>query len=293
MAQKADSAKKANPTDSLFNLMNSENKKEPVSVFESSRLILSQTTETVKKNNLNFLVLHRFGDFSGTQGGGKTFFGLDAVSDVYIGFEYGLTNNLNIDLGRSTIPLGGGLVDLELKYAVLHQTNDESSPIAVSFIAETAVKPYGAFTSLGDRFSYFGQAIFARKFSHNFSLQIAPSLVQNNFPNPNVPGSQEQNFSLSAGASLKVSSLMSLVVDYTHTFHSPGSYEFSDPLSLGIQVATGGHVFTINIGNARAVSEINYLSNTTSDYVRGQYRIGFTISRTFDFNHREHYNPKK
>jgi hypothetical protein len=49
---------------------------------------------------------------------------------------------------------------------------------------------------------------------------------------------------------------------------------------------TGGHVFTINITNARAVDEINYLSDTESKFSKGQYRIGFTISRIFDFNSR-------
>jgi hypothetical protein len=295
MAQKVDSIKQATAADSLFNAMNSDKKEEPLTIFESSRLTLSQTTETVKKNNLNFLVIHRFGDFAGKTGGGKYFYGLDNVADVYIGFEYGLTNNLNIDIGRSTIPTIGGLVDLELKYAVLHQTNDGSSPLAITVIGETGLRPYGDFDNFSDRVSYFTQAIFARKFSHTFSLQVAPSLVHNNLPIPNTPGSGQDVFSVSATARLKVTKLMGIVVDYAHPFSSfrNGANGFSDPLGFGIQVVTGGHVFTLNITNSRAVSEINYLSNTTSDYVRGQYRLGFTISRMFDFNHKESYKPKR
>src|ERR1700722_11634928 len=165
MAQATDTAKQTTAVDSLFNSMNEDNPKQNVTIFSSSRLILSQTTETVKKNNLNFLVLHHFGDFAGSTGGGKTFFGLDDIADVYIGFEYGLTNNLNIDLGRSTIPSTGGLAQLELKYAILHQTSDGSSPLAITVLGETGVQMYNAFPSFGDRLAYFGQAIFARKFS--------------------------------------------------------------------------------------------------------------------------------
>ncbi|MDB5023805.1 MAG: hypothetical protein JWP78_1560 [Mucilaginibacter sp.] len=294
MAQKADSIKRATAADSLFTAMNGDKKEEPVTVFESSRLILSQTTETVKKKNFNFLVIHRFGDFAGKAGGGKYFYGLDDVADVYIGFEYGLTNNLNIDLGRSTIPVIGGLVDLELKYAVLHQTNDGSSPLAITVIGETGLRPYNSFDNFSDRLSYFTQAIFSRRFSHTFSLQVAPSLVHNNLPIPNTPASGQDIFSVSATARLKVTKLMGIVVDYAHPFSSyrNGANGFSDPLGFGIQVVTGGHVFTLNITNSRAVSEINYLSNTTSDYARGQYRLGFTISRMFDFNHKESYKPK-
>jgi hypothetical protein len=294
MAQKTDPAKKATATDSLFNSMNTDTTKGPVNVFESPRLILSQSTETIKKNNLNVLIIHRFGDFAGSDGGGKTFFGLDAVNDVYLGADYGLTDNLNIGLGRSTQPWGGGLVSLDLKYAILHQTNDGSSPLAITVIGETAVRPYIPVATTADRFSYFGQAIFARRFSRGFSLQIAPSIVQNNLPIPDVAGSPEKIFSLSATAQVKVTKLMSVVVDYAHPFSSfrTGANGFSDPLGFGIQMVTGGHVFTLNITNANAVKEINYLSNTTSAYSRGQYRVGFTISRMFDFNHKETYKPK-
>ena len=294
MAQKADSIKKATSADSLFNSMSGDNKKEPVVIFESSRLILSQSTETVKKNNLNFLVMHRFGDFAGDDGGGEYLFGLDKVADLYIGFEYGLTNNLNIDFGRSAMPVEGGLLDLELKYAILHQTNDNSSPFALTLIGETGLRPYSDFDKFSDRVSYFAQAIIARKISRGLSLQIAPSFVQNNLPVPNTSGSENGFFSLSATARIKVTRLMGIVLDYAHPFSSlRNSGGFSDPLGFGIQMVTGGHVFTINITNARTAGEINYLSNTTSDYFRGNYRIGFTIARMFDFNHKEKYEPKR
>jgi len=294
-AQKADSTKKTSAADSLFDSMNnSDNKGHIIAVFESSRLILSQSTETIKKNNFNVLIMHRFGDVGGEEGGGKYLFGLDRVADLYIGFEYGLTNNLNIDIGRSAMPDEGGLISLEMKYALLHQTSDNSSPFALTLIGVTGLRPYGDFDQFGDRISYFAQAIFARKISHDLSLQIAPSFVQNNLALPNAPGSENGFFSLSATARVKVTKLMSIIVDYAHPFSTFRTNNgFSDPLGVGIQLVTGGHVFTINITNARTANEINYLSNTTSDYFRGNFRIGFTIARLFDFNHRENYQPRR
>jgi hypothetical protein len=294
MAQKADSVKTLTAADSLFDSISSNNKKEPVAIFESSRLILSQSTETVKKNNFNVLIMHRFGDVGGEEGGGKYLFGLDRIADLYIGFEYGITNNLNIDFGRSAMPDEGGLISLELKYAILHQTSDNSSPIGITLIGETGLRPYSDFDKFSDRVSYFAQAIFARKISRDFSFQIAPSFVQNNLPVPNTPGSENNFFSLSATAQIKVTKLMGVIIDYAHPFSSfRNSNGFSDPLGFGIQLVTGGHVFTLNITNARTANEINYLSNTTSDYARGNYRIGFTIARMFDFNHKEKYEPRR
>lgn len=284
MAQKTGSEKKQTAADSLLNSMTDDTPKGPMMIYKSSRLVLSQSTETIKKNNFNFLVIHRFGDFAGKNGGGKLYYGLDDVADVYIGFEYGISDDFNIDMGRSTI---GGLADLELKYAVLHQSHG-GSPFAITLIGETGLRPYGKdFTKASDRFSYFGQVIIAHSFSPGNVLQIAPSFVRNNTPIPFVVDNDLDFVALSATLRLKLSRHSGFIVDYAHSFssyqHTKGT-GFSDPLGFGYEVETGGHVFTLNVTNARAVNEINYLSGTQSTYGRGQYRLGFTISRMFDFN---------
>src|ERR1700753_113597 len=156
-AQRTDTAKKNSTTDSLFNSMSSEKKRANVVIFESPRLILSQSTETIKKNNMLLIFIHRFGDFAGSTGGGKFYYGLDDIADVYLGLEYGITDDLNIEIGRTTIPMGGGLTDLQLKYAVMHQTNDDSSPLAITLIGQSATRLYNSFDSFSDRLSWFGE----------------------------------------------------------------------------------------------------------------------------------------
>jgi hypothetical protein len=291
-AQQTDTSKskksdqKTTSADSLLNAMSPDDKHQDVlGAFKATRLILSPTTTTVKKNNLNFLVIHRFGDIGTPTGGARTLFGLDAVQDVYIGFEYGLSDNLNIDFGRNTI---GQLIELGLKYAVLHQKMDNSSPVAITLLGQYGVRPYGQFRSYADRNSFLGQAVISRKFSSAFSFQVSPIYVYDNTAIPDVAGNDKGLFALSTAARLKVTKHMSIVVVYEHPFSSYRKENgFADPLGFGIEVETGGHVFTLNISNARGISEINSLSNTQSDYGRGQFRIGFTISRMFDFNHHD------
>lgn len=281
-------------TDSLMKAMSGTKDSEPViAAFKATRLIFSQTTTTVKKNNLNFLVIHRFGDIGTSAGGAQTEFGLDRVNDVYIGFEYGLSDNLNIDFGRSTI---WQLIDLQLKYAVLHQTTDNSSPVAITLLGGAGVRPYGygLFNSFGDRMSYIAEAIVSRKFSPALSLEVSPVFVNNNSPIPPLPGSETQFFSLMAAGRLKVTPHMSILVDYAHPFSSfrTSANGFEDPLGFGIEEETGGHVFTINFTNANSISQINSLSGTQQSWGKGQYRVGFTISRMFDLNpkHKSTYN---
>src|SRR5471030_233502 len=130
---------KMSAADSMMNAMNAGDKSNgPVVISKSTRLVLSQTTETIKQGNLNFQVIHRFGDIAGTAGGPQTDFGIDRVNDVYIGFEYGITDNFQIDFGRSTI---GQMLQWELKYALLHQTSDDSSPVAITVLGQYGIHP--------------------------------------------------------------------------------------------------------------------------------------------------------
>lgn len=285
---------KLSKADSLMNAMGAADPPAAprVAIFASSRLILSESNETVKKGNLNFLVIHRFGDLAGAQGGGQTFFGLDNSSDIYIGFEYGLSDNLDIHFGRSKFQQ---LIDLGLKYNVVHQSADGGSPFAITLLGKTGLKPYkndGTFTQYADRFAYIAQAIIGRKFSKTFSLQITPTFIKNNTSLPFLPGNDNQFFALGAAARLKVTKRMGIVVDYAHPFstfrsNSPAPNRFYDPLGVGIEVETGGHVFTINFSNAKAISPTNYLSDSRSDWGKGEFRLGFTISRMFDLSGRK------
>jgi len=289
-AQKTDTAKSTSSTDSLMNSLTGKPAAEPViATFKSTRLILSQTTETVKKGNLNFLVVHRFGDIGGSAGGSPTLWGFDNSSDIYIGFEYGLTNNLDIDFGRSKLEQ---LLDLQLKYAILRQKSDESVPVAITLIGKTGLKPYVVTTNVFDtytnRLSYLAQAVIARKFSPQFSLQVTPTFLRTNLPFPYLPGNEQQLFAMGVAGRIKVTKRMGIVFDYQHPFsnfrQNSTNPVFYDPLAFGIEIETGGHVFTINFTNAQAINEINYLSDTESSWTKGQFRLGFTISRIFDLN---------
>ncbi len=272
-------------TDSVMNALekSSAGDETVISTFKSSRLILSQTTTMVKKHDLDFKVAHRFGDIGGTDGGSKTFWGLDNSSDIYIAFDYGISDKLNIGFGRSKYEQ---LLDLELKYALVQQTASHN-PISIALIAKAGFTPYKVSTKVFNdylnRFSYLGQAIISRKFSSAFSLQVSPTVLIRNLTLS--PADEKTLFALGAAARYKFTNRFGLVVDYYHVFSNYRSHNtninFYDPLGLGIEIETGGHVFTLNFVNAKAIVENNFLANSTSSWGKGQYRFGFTIARMF------------
>lgn len=271
--------------DSLMKDISSVNEPELVTAsFKSSRLILSQTTTMVKKYDLDFKVIHRFGDIGGTDGGSKTLYGFDNSADIYIGFDYGISDRFNISIGRSKYEQ---LLDLQLKCAFLQQKLEGGSPISISGLIKTGFTPYkvntNVFDSYGNRFSHFIQAIISRKFSSNLSLQVTPGIL---FRNVVIgQGDERTMFSTGIAGRYKFTKRFGIIADYylidSDYRKNNTNTNYYNPLGLGIEIETGGHVFTMNFANSKAIVENNFLPNSTSSWNKGQYRFGFTISRMF------------
>ena len=87
--------------DDLMDLLDKETTTKEKSVsatFKGTRIILGHSIETKKKGELEFLVSHRFGAVTG---GAHELWGLDGAS-VRLGFNYGITDNLTVGLGRGS-----------------------------------------------------------------------------------------------------------------------------------------------------------------------------------------------
>src|SRR5690349_43351 len=100
-------------------------KKEYVyNAFKSTRVIMSHSMEMLRPGVLDFRILHRFGRING---GLYEFFGLDGPATVRLGLDYGITDDLTVGIGRSTL---NKELDGFLKYRLLHQA---TGPKAVPF----------------------------------------------------------------------------------------------------------------------------------------------------------------
>lgn len=269
--------------------------------FKSTKLINGHTNETIYKNELDFKVDHRFGDIAGSNGGIRKFFGLDNSTDVRIGFEYGVTDRLSIGLARAK---GANsvqqLYEGSLKFRLLEQTIDDHSPVAITLFgsntitgvaASTGPTAATAYRSFTDRMNYVAQVIFARKINSNLSVTLSPGYVHRNFT---AFRDQNELLTLGAGARAKLSKRIAFVVDYYVPFRNKADklyleqlndVKFYNVLGAGLEMETGGHVFHLNFTNATAIEEMQFLPQTTSSWLKGQYRWGFSISRRFSFNH--------
>ena len=54
-----------------------------------------------------------------------------------------------------------------------------------------------------------------------------------------------------------------------------------NPLTIGIDIETGGHVFQLLFTNSRASNDSSFLTETTGDWSKGEISFGFNIVRVF------------
>ncbi|MEP1097582.1 MAG: DUF5777 family beta-barrel protein [Cyclobacteriaceae bacterium] len=248
-----------------------DNKDYASATFKSTRLINGHSVEVRSKRVLEFIISHRFGTINS---GYKQFWGLDN-SSIRLALEYGLTDNLNIGLGRASF---NKVIDAFLKYRFARQS--DSFPVTISGFGSFARKTIEQMGLEGkDRNYYTGQILIARKFSPNFSLQVMPVVIQRNL----VPTRRDANllFALGLGGRYKLSNRLAINAEYYPQF-TEFSNTFQNSFAVGVDIETGGHVFQLHLTNAEQMNEQGFIGGTTDDFFDGDIHYGFNISRVFD-----------
>lgn len=292
--------------DDLLDLVKEDPKNEPprsvYATFKTTKIVSAQTIETVKKRNLDFRVTHRFGNIYNSNSknalneAAHSAFGLDNASDIRISFDYGITDKLTIGIGRNKFR---EMNDALIKWRFLTQRENNSIPVTICFygsLGYTSMTTDNLYagtirpkTNEAHRLQYVSQLLIARKFNSSFSLQIMPTYVHRNFIKQQLNTNNNKEdvngmFSLGIGGRLKLSKRFAIVADYFYNFseyqtNNPNAYY--NPLGVGIEIETGGHVFHVNYTNGSAILESSLLTTTQDTWTNGQIKLGFNISRWF------------
>ena len=272
--------------------------RKPVRIFSATKTINARTTEVTGKGKMDFNVTHNFGDMAGDNGGIKRFFGLDNAADIRIGFHIGLGHKTDFVFARAK---GAGLVqnlwEFGIKHRLLQQREDDPGhPLSIAVYANAVISSQkrnafdnqdNSFENLGNRTSNVIQLILAKKIG-KVSVQLNPTYMTRGYA---ISYDQQNMFALGGAIRLPlVSNRLNLVVDYFHPFRNQSSKDsfavndnikFFDPLGIGFEILTSGHIFRLNFTNATEILENRFIPRTITSWGKGQFRWGFTISRTF------------
>jgi hypothetical protein len=246
--------------------------------FKSSRVIMSHSMEMLRPGVLDFRILHRFGNVNQ---GISEFFGLDQAT-IRLGLDYGISSDLTVGIGRGSFKKE---IDGFIKYRAIQQaTGPRSVPFSLVVIggstligapwANPARKNY-----FSSRLGYYGQAVIGRKFSERITLQLSPTFLHRNFVE--TVADPNDLYAAGVGGRIKLSKRVSLNVDYYYVTNQNDARDLHNPLSLGLDIETGGHVFQLHFTNAVGMNERVFLTETTNDWGKGDIQFGFNISRAF------------
>jgi len=248
--------------------------------FKSTRVMNGHSVERMPPGQLDFRISHRFGTLNS---GLYEFFGLDQ-SSIHFGLEYGILKWLMIGIGRGTYEK---TFDGFTKFTILRQSSGARvmpvSVSALSSVAVTSVKwPDPDRTNyFSSRLSYVQQLLVARKVNQSFSVQIAPTFVHRNLVSTELD--PNDLYAIGAGGRMKLTKRISFNAEYYYTVNQRSymSQTVYNPLSVGFDIETGGHVFQLIFTNSLAMIEKGFIGETTGSWKKGDIHFGFNISRVF------------
>ena len=267
----------------LFKMQDEQNKKEAkdktditTSTFKTTRLINGQSIENTGAGILDLKISHRFGTVNS---GAYNLYGLDQATKR-IGLDYGISNRLEVGVGRSAF---NKEFDGFFKFRILRQsTGKVNMPISISVASTGIISTIKSATvsypiNFSDHLNFVNQVLIARKFGDYFSLQLTPTMVHYNIvPSKAIPNDL---YSLGTGFRLRLSKRVNLTGEYYYQQHPLAGYY--NPVALGFDIETGGHVFQLHFTNSTGINERSFITQTDGRWQNGAVHFGFNISRVF------------
>ncbi|MGL2994810.1 DUF5777 family beta-barrel protein [Flavobacterium sp. TSSA_36] len=272
---------KANAQDDLLDQLDvkSDKKEVATAAFKALQICNMQSTKLPVKGEFYFLVSHRFGDLTE---GLQNFFGLDEAN-TKIGGIYGITNWLSIGASRHT---DKKIYELGLKYKLANQMVDGFPVTIVGYntidINSELDKANYPQLQFNNRVAFSSQLLISRKFTESLSFQIAPIYIHKNlYDNQNE---YADLILLSYGARYKLTKRLSLNVEYGSRLSVLDGFldtKYHNPISAGLDIETGGHVFQLVFSNSQAMNDVSFFSNASGAWIGKGIYFGFNMYRVF------------
>jgi hypothetical protein len=266
----------AGAQEDLLEGLDQEEDKTVIATWKSLKVVNFETTKLVAPKEFQMVISHRFGS---VENGIDDLFGLDNAVTRFQ-FVYGLTEWMHIEASRTGF---NKTYQLATKFKLKRQVR-EGFPFSIALFTaldtntelDRTIYPKLEFI---DRLGYTAQFIIARKISKRFSAQLSPTLFHQNF----VPFDPQDNtqVAMGLGARYKLTNRWSINADYGAHLNRANESPFVNPLSVGVDLETGGHVFQMHFTNAQPMLTNGFLSQGTGDWLEGRFYFGFNLIRVF------------
>ncbi len=246
--------------------------------YNGLKIVNFESTKLVNRREFYFLISHRFGSI---KNGFDDFFGLD-FANTRLQFIYGISDNFNVSISRHSF---NKTYETSLKYSLIRQR--KRSPVNLVGYSQFAINTLLdevlilREVDFSDRISFTQQLLVSRKVTERLSLELIPSYFFEGYVE--FEPQDNHQFALGFGGRYKFGKRWSLNIDYGWHLNRASGSPFVNPLSIGVDIETGGHVFQLHFTNAQPTFESGFLGNARGSWSEGDIYFGFNLSRVFNF----------
>jgi len=246
------------------------------SAFKGLKIVNLESTKLASKGDFYFIIAHRFGS---VKGGVKELFGLDQ-STIRFSFIFGVSDWLNFGVSRSSF---NKTYDFTTKYRLINQKENGFPLTVVGFNSLAINSAFDGDTFLNYKFkhrlTYLSELIISRKINKELSLELVPIVFHENYVQNDFQDNTQ--FALGGGGRYKISKYVTFNIDYAYHFNRASNSLFNNPLSVGFDIETGGHIFQVHFTNSQPMYDAGFLTNTTGQWEKGDFYFGFNLLRVF------------
>ena len=266
--------------DDLLDQLNAEKsdvKDKETTAFKGLQICNIQSTKMTAKGEWYMIISHRFGDLTE---GLDNFFGLDNAL-TKIGGIYGVTDWLSLGASRHTY---NKIYEVTAKYKLADQL---TNGFPVTIVGYNTMDINSALSTdlypnlkSSNRLAYSSQLLASRKFSEALSLEVGGVYVHKNL----FDDAQElkDQYLVAAGGRCKISKRLSVNLDYAYKINQlENAPLYQNPLSVGLDIETGGHVFQMVFSNSQPMNDVAVFTNATGKWNGGSLYFGFNMYRVF------------
>lgn len=253
--------------------------------FGSDLFMDNQTVMVPIKGSMQMEIQHRFGTVNN---GSKDLFGIFAPANIRLGMNYVPLKNLIVGAGITKEKMQ---VDLSAKYAIIQQTPGKY-PVSVTYFGNVVIdtRNKSNFRYSVDRFSYFDELLVARKVTEEFSAQVggAFSWMNNVEAYVDADGKIQRkmnnyHFDVSFLGRYKISPKSAVLAGYAQPLTQHPTNNPHPNVCFGFETITSSHTFQVFAGNYASIIPQNNAFFNQNDYTKGQFVIGFNITRIWNF----------
>jgi hypothetical protein len=237
------------------------------------------------KGSMQMEIQHRFGTVNN---GSEDLYGIFAPANIRLGMSYVPVKNLFVGAGIVKEKMQ---VDLDAKYSIFQQTPGKS-PVSVAYFANAVIdtRNKSNFLHSVDRFSYFNELMVARKVNESFSVQVGGSLSWMNNVEAYVdaegkiqPKMHNYHIDASVLGRYKISPKSAVIAGYEQPLTQHVTNNPHPNICFGFETITSSHTFQVFFGNYFSIIPQNNAFFNQNDYTKGEFLIGFNITRIWNF----------